>query len=102
MRLTRQALRQDWPTSTRVKTIIMETLVDFLTKKKGRGEPRADRNVIMAARTLAAFSALTLQQAELDLKREKLEGRQSDLSLADLVGEAEARAEARRNGRDDP
>jgi hypothetical protein len=101
MRLTRQALRQDWPTSARVKTIILETLVDFLVRRRARGEPKADRNVIMAARTLAAFSQLTLQQAELDLKREKLEGKTSDTSLADLVAEAEARAEARRNGRDE-
>jgi hypothetical protein len=100
MRLTRQALRQDWPTSTKVKQTILETLTDYLVSSSKRGRQATDRNVIMAARTLAAFCGLTLRQQALDLRREKQEGKTSDLSLADLVGEAEQRAEQRRNERD--
>lgn len=96
MRLTRQALRQDWPTSTRVKQNILETLIDYLDPKGARGILASDRNIIMAARTVAAFCGLTLQQAALDLRREKQEGRTSEVSLADLVGEAEKRAEDRK------
>jgi hypothetical protein len=100
MRLTRQALRQDWPTSTRVKQTILETLIDYLDLAGKRGKLATDRNVIMAARTLATFASLTLRQAALDLRREKQEGKQSEVSLADLVSEAETRAETRRHERE--
>ena len=100
MRLTRHALRQDWPTSTKVKTVILETLLDYLDPKGKRGKMATDREVIMATRTIAAFCGLTLQQQFLDFKREKLNLKQTDVSLADLVGEAEARAEARRAERE--
>lgn len=98
MRLTRQALRGDWPISTRVKTMAMEAVVDLLDLK-GKGAFASDRTILMAVRTLALFSGITLRQAMIDLRREKQEGKQSELSLADLVSEAEQRAEQRKNDR---
>jgi hypothetical protein len=92
MMLTRKALRGDWPISTRIKTLAYGAVVAILEDKF----LASDRTKLMAARTLALFAGITLRQAVIDLRREKQEGRQSDVSLADLVGEAEQRAEARR------
>lgn len=100
MRLTRQALRQDWPTSTRVKQEILERLIGFLDPKSRDNMLTSDRTVIMAARTIAAFCGLTLRQAALDLRREKQEGKASEVSLADLVADAEQRAEERQRERE--
>jgi hypothetical protein len=60
-----------------------------------------DRIVVRAAQALAAFCELTLKQQWLDLAREKIDGKQGTTSIADLVAEAEQRAEDRlkeRNG----
>jgi hypothetical protein len=100
MRLTRQALRGDWPLSTRVKTLAMEAVVGILIDGAKRCSLVSDRTRLMAARTLALFSGITLRQAMVDLRREKQEGKQSEISLADLVGEAEQRAETRKNERE--
>jgi uncharacterized membrane protein YidH (DUF202 family) len=102
MRLTRQALRGDWPISTRVKQLAMTAVVDILDPTTHRGTLANNRTVLAAVRTLAAFSGLTLKQAAIDLRREKQEGKQSEVSLADLVGEAETRAEMRKHERDNP
>lgn len=96
MALTRKALRQDWPTSPDVKQLTLDTIIGFMKTTTRRGRAAADRTVLMAAQTLAIYCRLTLQQAELDLHREKQHGKKTDISLADLVGEAEKRAEARR------
>jgi hypothetical protein len=100
MRLTRQALRGDWPISTRVKTLAMEAVVDILAASGSKAFLISDRTRLMAARTLALFSGITLRQAMIDLRREKQEGKASEVSLADLVGEAEQRAEQRRHERE--
>ena len=99
MRLTRQALRGDWPISTRIKTLTLEAVVDILTEAAKRGSLISDRTRLMAVRTLALFSGISLRQQSLDLRREKQEGKTSEISLADLVGEAEQRAEQRKNER---
>ena len=79
----------------------MEAVVDLIDLK-GKGALSSDRTILMAVRTLALFSGITLRQAMIDLRREKQEGKQSELSLADLVSEAEQRAEQRKNERSDP
>ena len=66
--------------------------------KKGATAP--DRIVLGAARALAAFCGLALKQQQLDLMREKVEGKKSEVSLADLVAEAEQRAENRKRERE--
>ncbi len=96
MRLTRQALRGDWPVSTRIKMLAYGAVVEVL-EDKGLV---TDRTKLMAARTLALFAGITLRQATLDLRREKQEGKASDVSLADLVSDAEQRAEQRKNERE--
>jgi hypothetical protein len=98
MRLTRQALRGDWPISTRIKMMAYDVIVQTLDPLSF--ESARTRN--FAVRTLALFSGMTMRQAAIDLRREKQEGKTSEVSLADLVAEAEQRAEQRKHERDKP
>lgn len=100
LRLIRGALRQDWPIPPAVKAKILQRLVDYLDRDHLEGATASDRHVLMAARTLAVFLGLTVRQQSLDLAREKFEGRQSEINPADLVREAERRAEERIRGRE--
>jgi hypothetical protein len=97
MRLTRQALRGDWPISTRIKALAYSAVVEILEDKNFL---TSDRTKLMAARTLALFAGISLRQAMIDLRREKQEGKTSEVSLADLVAEAEQRAEQRKHERE--
>jgi hypothetical protein len=99
MALVRQALRQDWPIPPAVKQRLLQRLVDYCDRETPEGAVATDRTVLLAARCIAAYCALTLKQQALDLAREKLEGRKSETDLADLVAEAEQRAEARERER---
>jgi hypothetical protein len=89
--LVRSALRQDWPISAGVKVTILQRLIDYLDREHEEGATASDRLVISAARTLVEFMRLGLEQQRLDLLERKLGGG-SKGTLADLVGEAEARA----------
>jgi hypothetical protein len=100
LRLVRQALRNDWAVPPATKGRILKRLISYLDIRTEEGATARDRTVIMAARTLAAFCGLTLKQQALDLHRQRLEGVKADVSLADLVGEAERRAEERTATRD--
>jgi hypothetical protein len=83
-----------------MKGRILKRLISYLDTRTDEGATAPDRTVIMAARTLAAFCGLTLKQQALDLHRQKLEGVTPDVSLADLVAEAERRAEERKASRE--
>jgi hypothetical protein len=98
--LIRQAARNDWPVPPAVRTKIVERLWSYLDKQCEEGATAPDRVVLGAARALAAFCGLALKQQQLDLMRERIEGKKSDVNLVDLVGEAEQRAEARKRERE--
>jgi hypothetical protein len=67
-------------------------------------EGDSDRYAILAARALMSGDQkeqeLQLRAEALDLARRRLEGDTSEVSLAELVAEAERRAEERRRERD--
>jgi hypothetical protein len=94
--LIRQAARNDWPVPAATRAKIVQRLVSYLDAECEEGSTAPDRVVLGAARALAAFCGLGLKQQQLDLMRERLEGKKSEVSLADLVGDAESRAEARK------
>lgn len=101
LRQIRGALRQDWPIPPEVKRKILQRLVDYLDRDCDEGKTAPGRLVVMAARTLAAFMDLTLRQQAIDFAREKHRGKsRSDVSPADVVAEAERRAEERIRERD--
>lgn len=98
--LIRQAARNDWPVPPDVRAKIVDRLVGYLDLSCEEGATAPDRIVLGAARALAAFCGLSLKQQQLDLLRERIEGRKSGLTVAELVGEAEARAVQRRAERE--
>jgi hypothetical protein len=92
MRLVCRAVRQSWPISEAAQERVIKTLLRlFPTRIKAE----VSRKQIGAVKALAALGELALKQEALDLRRQKLEGKQTAKPLADLVAEAEARAEAR-------
>jgi hypothetical protein len=93
-------LRNDWPVPTRTKAKILKRIISYLDTACDEGATAADRTVLTAAKTLAIYCGLTLKQQALDLTRQRLEGVKPDVSLADLVAEAERRAEERRATRE--
>jgi hypothetical protein len=97
--LERQALKNGWDLSDAVKQRILKRIVQYLDRDHEEGQTAPDRTVLMAGRTLAQLLALGLKQQAIDLAREKLEGRKDEITLADLVAEAERRATERLNGR---
>lgn len=102
MRLIRVALRQDWPIPERVKQQLLQRLLDYCDRDSPDGERAKPRTVLMAARTLSIFCALTLDQMKLDLAREKFAaGGVSEGTLADCVAEAERLAGERERERGD-
>lgn len=86
--LIRQALRQDWPVPPAVKGQILQRLIDYLDRETDEGATCSDRLVIAAAKTLAAFMRLSLDQQQLDMEARKLES-SGDNSLADMLKAAE-------------
>ncbi len=99
LKLERQALNQHWGVSPEIRRTILQRLVDYLDRECEEGATASDRTILMAARTFALFMRLDLGQQALDLAREKIDGAKSEVSLADLVAAAEARAEDRRRER---
>lgn len=102
LRDIRGALRQDWPIPPDVKKRILQRIVNFLDPDTIEGGTASGRTVLMAARTLAAYCDLVIRQQAVDLAREKHEGKNDrDVTLADVVRAAEARAEERKRERDE-
>jgi hypothetical protein len=80
---------------------LLEMLLDCAIGKNKEGEkPTTARERIMAGKVIASLKALNLKRAALELRRERQEGTASEVSLADLVGDVERRAEQRRTERD--
>jgi hypothetical protein len=98
--LEAQALRNDWPVRPEVRERIMARLVEYVDPDAEQGATAPDRTVLRAAEVLALFCGLSLKQQTLDLQREKLGGKPDEVSLSDLVADAEARAEARLRDRE--
>jgi hypothetical protein len=101
MALFRRALRQDWPIPEEVKKQLLQSLINICDPDNPTGVLASTRTRIAAAKTIAAFCDLTLKQQSLDLRREQQEGKSTDTPLAELVQEAERRAEERRRERDE-
>jgi hypothetical protein len=75
----------------------LATLQDLINGVARPGvRPPTPREQISACKTLAVFKKLELAQQAMDLRRLRQEGKASEVSLADLVAEAEQRAEIRR------
>jgi hypothetical protein len=100
LRLEQQALRNDWPIPPDVRRRILQRVIDYLDRDCEEGATAKDRVVLTAAQVVAQFANLNLGQQKLDLARQKLEGKKDAISLADLVEEAEGRADARERDRD--
>lgn len=94
LRLEAEALRNDWPIPPEVRRRILQRCIDYLDREHLDGEAARPRTVLAAARVLAQFAGLSLQQAKLDLDRElaelKLGGGEG--TLIELVADAEKRA----------
>jgi hypothetical protein len=73
---------------------ILQDLINGVARPGVR--PPTPREQISACKTLAVFKKLELAQQAMDLRRLRQEGKASEVSLADLVAEAEQRAEIRR------
>ena len=100
LRDIRAALRQDWGAPADVKRKILQRLIDYLDRDCEEGQTASDRTVLMAARTFVDFMRLNIDQQSIDVQRDKLDGRKTNqVPLADLVQEAERRAEERIRGR---
>lgn len=100
MRTLRGALRNDWPIPDDVKQRMLQCLINISDPDTVEGAMAGYRTRLGAAKTLAIFAHLTLEQQKLDLAREKFEGRGKDQgSLADAVAEAEKLAEGRERER---
>lgn len=99
MRLVRRAIRQDWPVSAKIQEDTIRTLSRYVDPDDDQCRTAQDRYVIAAAKTLIAAAGVNLKQQALDLAREKAEGKGSEVPLADLVKDAERRAEERRRER---
>jgi hypothetical protein len=79
----------------------LATLQDLINGVARPGvRPATPREQISACKTLAVFKKLSLAQQAMDLRRLRQEGKTSEVDLADLVAEAEQRAEIRRHARD--
>lgn len=95
MALERQALRNDWPIPPRVKVKILNRLVSYLDVECEEGATCSDRQVLMAAQTLAMFARLGLEQQKVDLIDRKLAGVSGGFDLAEFAAEAEKIANGR-------
>ncbi len=97
-RLEERALREGWLLPREKREEIALRLCDVIDPTTEEGSKAQLRHVIQAARTLVSAD---LRQQSIDLARQKLEGKQSEGSLSDLVAEAEKRANERMGQRDD-
>jgi hypothetical protein len=93
--------RTDWPISAKTEQAALAFLVDVATGVTKPGDrPRTARERIMAAKVIASFKQIALKREALQLRRELIHGRPSEVSLAEIVGEAEERAEVRKHERE--
>jgi hypothetical protein len=88
--LERRAIVNGWAVPEAKKKKIVKRLVDILDPKSPEGKVAKLRYVLIAARTLMSAD---LRQQTLELAREIAAGGRVEGTLADLVGEAELRAD---------
>lgn len=93
--------RKKLPDAVVMEQLILRTLQDVVRGKSQKGQrPITAREQIMAGKVLASLKQLNLKREALQLRRELIHGRASEVSLAELVAEAEQRAEQRRHERE--
>jgi hypothetical protein len=86
-----------WTIPVETEQTILESLLEVARGKSQEGQrPITARERISAGKVLATLKKLDLAQQALQLRRERQEGKASEVSLAGLVGDAERRAEIRR------
>jgi hypothetical protein len=88
--IERRAAAKGWASCERDKRLIVKRLRDIIDPKTPEGKAAKLRSVLIAARTLASAD---LRQQALELQREIALGAVTAGTLADLVGEAELRAD---------
>jgi hypothetical protein len=93
LRDVRRAIRERWPVPEEVRRRAIDSAA-------GMVEHGGDARKLAAIRVLLDADRLNLEQAKLDLAREKLEGKTTEVTLAELVQEAERRAEERERERE--
>ena len=92
--LEEQALRNDWPIPPSVRRKILQRLIDYLDRECDEGATAPDRTILAAARVLARFAGLSLQQARLDIARELADlklGKGDSIDLEAVVREMAVR-----------
>lgn len=91
-------IRKEWPVPVATERLVLRTLLDCILGESKEGErPRTVRDRVMAAKAFTSLQKLSLQHQAVDRERKRAK---SQRSLAEIVGEAEQRAEVRRNERD--
>jgi hypothetical protein len=88
--------RNDWFIPPAIQQAALEFLGDMIDGTK----PRSNRERLSAARTLAMFKRLGVAQQKYDLMLAKQNGKVSEVSLSDLVNDAERRAAQRKHERE--
>lgn len=71
LNLIARAIRQDWPIPPEVKKKLLQTAINIADPDEGVKVSKRTR--IAALRVIGAFGQLTVNQAKLDLAREKFE-----------------------------
>lgn len=71
LNLVSRAIRQDWPIPPDVKRKLLQNAINIADP--GDGPKVSMRTRLAALRVIGAFGQLTVNQAKLDLAREKLE-----------------------------
>lgn len=94
MALIRRADTELWPVSVKVQVKLLQRLIDLVDPETDQGRYAEHRTVIAAIRTIGALRNLRLKQIGLDMARERMDRElvKEEITLADLVGEAEALA----------
>lgn len=95
MALIRRADTDVWPVPVKVQVRLLQRLIDLVDPESDAGRRADHRTVISAIRTIGALRNLRLKQIAIDMAREKMDREVNDkaeVSLADLVAEAEEAA----------
>lgn len=71
LNLIARAIRQDWPIPPKVKRKLLQNAIDIADPDDGAKTSKRTR--LAALRVIGAFGQLTVNQAKLDLAREKFE-----------------------------
>lgn len=101
--LFRQALRQEWPIAPEVKARLLSRAIEIADPTTEIGKAAGKRAVLAALEVIYHFMGLNLKQEANDLSRDRnalarerhdLDRNSGGATLAELVAEAEAAAQA--------